>query len=1840
MALGITKAGSAANTFGVSLEELLGHTTAITTATRESGSVIGNSLKTIYSRLTTMEKSEGVLESLGISMRDMNGDVRGAAELLTELAGKWNDLTSEQQQYAGVQLGSRWQLSRFLALMQNYSIAVSATETALNSQGSSMRENEKYMDSLAARVQKMKTAWETLSVALGNAVISDSIIAITTGLATLLNSVATVIDKFGALPVVLGVVAASLTLVSSRYRAFNVTLVTSTASLIKNATAAAATGTSFRGLAAALTVSKTAMRGFLASTGVGAILVAIGYAAEWLIGKFADASESTEELSTDLNKLNDQSASLKNLERLSATYEDLANKTDLTTEEKIKLANAEETLSAQHGIVLSNLSDQSLAFQENTDAINGKIAALKEEIAIEREKAQLEYQSNASTINAEIEERRKKTEEAAEAYRDASEKQKEFLANLSNGTSMSNEGGEWSRNLPWMVGLDPNNNEHANGIEALGEELATAVKDAKEKYDKENSDFVKQISVKEKAMAAAFQNYIDTQELQGKKIKESTRSFADIFAAVAARSNQGEIDSLENFEKVFSEIQKADVSNLEQAVKVFEKMPGLAKLNTDEYNSLSNALSNINFDGVSDGSDELSDITDAASLAEDAVLSLADAISLLSGDTNITSAEVDHFAKALSAAKDETTLLDTAQNELKTSNKLSAETIEKLNKQYGDFNTVVGLSSDELYKYITAKKDETNGFIQAEIDKTNNLIEETKKRIQAIDLERQKLIELYSAKVENGQIDDLTAERIIAGNTGGSTRLIQELDALKQRSGLLTTAQRELSETTESNQKSFKEAAESASKAEKKSQDTTKETTEVLTELQKKLNDVESALSKVKNEQNKYPQSSKKYLDAIAKENKLLEQKKKLLQEGIDDPSKLISTKTTYTTTSSSSNGSVVTAGSSKQVSGDYSDYINKYAAQEGIDPALVKAVAMQESTLGKASNNVMQVNGMSNSTPEESIKKGTQMLADLLKKTNGDINKALSAYNMGPGVLNYFNKNGGYSVENMQGFSNYQKNKHGYRIYGDPDYVNHVLRYYDNASTTASVSAPSSSSKSKTTVEVDKPSQKDLDTQRENAIQEQLEIDQQIYENRLKVIDGYTARYQAQLDEQDASLAKSTREQSKHNQTSEKWRSAESDQIEILTDKQAILHKEAESIRTLMSKWGIESDELTQRLAQLSEEWYALADEKSAKQFAIIVSELDEYANKISGLGSKLDFSNAKLSALNDGSEAYKKELSSQIPLLQEQQDLQHKEAELIRESLKNDKLSAERKAELSDRLQQLTIDWWNNEAAIKSTYKTLLSFTNEALSSLFDTLKTSLDSDDIFDLDEFNDSVDSIIAQLDMIDGKYENGVRFVDTTTQSRSDLASYASQIKDIAKDVKSALNYSSDMSNINFNNMTTLGNQIRSQINLVAQLKNQIADIDNQIRDTELAYQRQEAALEQQIKNTEKYYDTQIEKQQEILDNLDEQYEKEDRVKKLQELNDEISKVKNDKRFSYITEAGQEILTYDKGRVEELEKQKDELVEQYEREDVKQAIQDEIDRLQEAKDREVQVQQDALERTKQINQQSLEAMRLYQSHLSSLYSQTVTDTQAKMDQFEEALRKGLEDGTLSADEGSKLLQLVVDGWQASSLNKWDIYISQVASKLAQLQAMYANMASLAASMGSIGGGSSGSSSSSSSNSSASLNAAKEAAKNQTNSQAAKDYIDGLVGIKGDSISQDTIDAIEYNTNWRANRKYHTGGRVGDVPLKPNEYPTVLEVGEWVLTEDHINKVKQSLMEPWTLFKNLYSGVKDNYSKYKTATQQPIAAPNGPSYTIEHMEVKANNPMELFDGINTFIKSNEK
>ncbi|MCP1159456.1 phage tail tape measure protein [Bacillus infantis] len=102
MSDGLRKSASTAKVFGVEMQDLLSYITAIGSTTRESGSIIGNGLKTIISRITTMSEAETALNGVNISIRDMAGNVKPVSSIIETLAGKWSDLSNEQRQNLGV----------------------------------------------------------------------------------------------------------------------------------------------------------------------------------------------------------------------------------------------------------------------------------------------------------------------------------------------------------------------------------------------------------------------------------------------------------------------------------------------------------------------------------------------------------------------------------------------------------------------------------------------------------------------------------------------------------------------------------------------------------------------------------------------------------------------------------------------------------------------------------------------------------------------------------------------------------------------------------------------------------------------------------------------------------------------------------------------------------------------------------------------------------------------------------------------------------------------------------------------------------------------------------------------------------------------------------------------------------------------------------------------------------------------------------------------------------------------------------------------------------------------------------------------------------------------------------------------------------------------------------------------------------------------------------------------------------------------------------------------------------------------------------------------------------
>lgn len=208
------KTAATAKTFGVDIETVTGYIAAISTVTQESGDVIGNGLKTIFSRITTMDAARSAIEGVGVAIEDTAGDVRDTQDIISDLAGVWNTLSAAQQQNIGVQVAGRYQLTRFLALMNNWEIASDATATAMNSQGSAARENEKYLDSYEAKLKQLENAQLALAENMGNSSISfagkefiDLKIAITDAAAAYFKFVDAGAVSVGVLTSLVGLVA-------------------------------------------------------------------------------------------------------------------------------------------------------------------------------------------------------------------------------------------------------------------------------------------------------------------------------------------------------------------------------------------------------------------------------------------------------------------------------------------------------------------------------------------------------------------------------------------------------------------------------------------------------------------------------------------------------------------------------------------------------------------------------------------------------------------------------------------------------------------------------------------------------------------------------------------------------------------------------------------------------------------------------------------------------------------------------------------------------------------------------------------------------------------------------------------------------------------------------------------------------------------------------------------------------------------------------------------------------------------------------------------------------------------------------------------------------------------------------------------------------------------------------------------------------------------------------------------------------------------------------------------------------------------------------------------------
>lgn len=227
----LSKSASSMNAAGTDMYKTLAMITGGAEITQNAGE-FGNFLKVASMRIRGMK---GELEELGeevdesvdsiskvqtqilnithgkVNIFDDAGEFRDYYEIIEDISKIYNDLSSTEQASLTEILFGKMRGNQGQALIQAFQSGQvqKAYQTALESSGSAMQEQTKWMESLEAKTQALKAAWQELSMTFLD---SDFLKGLVETGTTLLEVLTKIIDTFGTLPTLASVFSGILSI--------------------------------------------------------------------------------------------------------------------------------------------------------------------------------------------------------------------------------------------------------------------------------------------------------------------------------------------------------------------------------------------------------------------------------------------------------------------------------------------------------------------------------------------------------------------------------------------------------------------------------------------------------------------------------------------------------------------------------------------------------------------------------------------------------------------------------------------------------------------------------------------------------------------------------------------------------------------------------------------------------------------------------------------------------------------------------------------------------------------------------------------------------------------------------------------------------------------------------------------------------------------------------------------------------------------------------------------------------------------------------------------------------------------------------------------------------------------------------------------------------------------------------------------------------------------------------------------------------------------------------------------------------------------------------------------
>lgn len=1294
---------------GNTIEESVALATAANSTIQDPARV-GQALKTISMRLRgvsedgedlsnlvpTLEKKFG---ALGLSLKKDDSTFKSTYEIFRDLSTVWDDLSDFQQADILESVAGKLQGNIAASLISNFKDAQDSLNTALNSTGSAARENEKYIESIAGRMNIFKNAIsEFWTKSIDSAVIKGVI-----------NLLTDLVKTFGNLGNV-------LVFTTALFIAFKSQAIISTVkSLYSAITALGSTGVALNG------VKLSANGAAISMTGLQVAMGWFGLAATALTTLYF-AFKQTNAAAKDNAQI---------IEDSNKKYEELGNKLQETEnyyKDNYKLIQSNTDVKNRLFQMQNDLIDTYGLESQGLDLVNGKydeqILKLKD---LNKEKLNQEIKDTKLRVNAAKEVKYNSTIEGK-------------LGKPLTGHDYTIEG---NKNL--------NVEEYYKELLAIREKIYAEDKSLFEFSDsfspknaQEWESVLNTIQDKLDEIKPTIDDIASVEGKQKEKLKNDTlESFEaetklndkqkDFFDSINSITSQA---PLEGYQKEIKDVLvltsklKDDGSNfvtLVNSLKEFAEIKGNPELvkQIDDFmhSSLDAKSSVVNLEAV------LSNINASYDENSESVKELNQVIADLSKGNDLNSETIGDLTKKYP--------------QLAKYAKKTAEgwTLEK--------DAVVALRDEKINFF---KKDVEN-------EKKNGLsvVNASIQKIQAYGLQVKSVNSLAEAKQAlleiDGQLNNPKKSDLANSGTNlypflpdsfGSNiskNLLKTVDdynnAVTQKN---TDAQKVLRDQIAKNIKDMEDYAASGdallsalqdpdlgttTSDNDKLNDSYSDTVEILTDLQKQLKNVQKLQDEEENKRRRMRQSSKEYQESLKKTIELKKQELVLLEKGSKDPAQLVSTK--VQTTVKTSEGSNVPSSS-----------VNSSSAS--IDNMLTNALGLASE--GKFKYD--QVSGEFKGTYEEFVQGATsdcsqfvqemfkEFLNTTLPRTAAEQAKqgvAVQKADLQAGDLVFFNTTGkdnshvGIYTGNgkfvQMGDSGLKESDMNSSYWADK--YQGARRVDSSFSISGSSSGVKTSKNGNKTTKTTGATTSEIEKAAEQNEQDIITKQNEIYDSQVQYLEEIKYLADNAVEEQERLIAASQKRQEKLDPTSVEFKKENDVQINLKTGTQSIKNQEALDLQKAIKEYGIESDEYDKLIKQLQTERADIQSEKYQTLVDNLNTGIDASKKRIDDLDTLIQQSQNKMAQFAEGSSEYNKEVNNQIELKKKQKKENDDLIASLENLMKSENLDAATKKEFKAILDELKLKDYTSD--IKDLNAELIASKATPLIKEIDDLNHKLD-------------------------------------------------------------------------------------------------------------------------------------------------------------------------------------------------------------------------------------------------------------------------------------------------------------------------------------------------------------------------------------------------------------------------------------------------------------------------------------------------------------------------------------